>query len=289
MAPWTLFTSLLMLSILFFGHGDEIGCKRWEDSDNGQIRCLECETGNRLVFEKGVNPKTLCTPCKNGTYTRTNPAWSCDRCNQCVDPQVEVKRCHGITDTVCGCKKGYRCYTQDCSICERECGPGTQPSKGKCLPCPSGTFNAKIHAQCIAWTNSRCPQGYTMINGNATTDSKCDISNEISTKTVPVTPKIMPSKKPEDGSMALLWIPLGVFFSLITVIVVVFGLFITRMKNNKVPTKTPIKEPPLTPEPFSLMLVEQEECSFRQPQQEQGSSMESLSTQDSMEKLLPPV
>lgn len=37
------------------------------------------------------------------------------------------------------------------------------------------------------------------------------------------------------------------------------------------------------------MPVEQEECSFCQPQQEQGSSMESLSTQDSMEKLLPPV
>lgn len=289
MAPWTLFTALLILSISFFACGDGIGCKRWEDSDNGQVRCLECETGNRLVSETGPDPEKLCTPCKNGTYTRTSLMLYCDRCNQCVDPQVELRPCHGTTDTVCGCKKGYRCYTHSCSICERECGPGTQPSNGKCLPCPKGTFNAKIHAPCKAWTILRCPKGYVVTNGTATTDSKCDISNEIMPTTMPMIPKTMPTKEPEAGNMVLVWILLGVSFFSITVIIFGFGMFITQIKINKVPTKMPIKEQPLTPEPFSLMLVEQEECSFRQPQQEQGSSMESLSTQDSMEKLLPPV
>ncbi|XP_076132223.1 tumor necrosis factor receptor superfamily member 9a isoform X1 [Alosa pseudoharengus] len=287
MAPWTLFTALLMLSILFFARGDEIGCKKWDDAHNGQIFCLECHTGNRLVVEKGFDPTKLCTPCKNGTYTKTNREYYCDRCNQCVDPQVERTPCHGTTNTVCGCKKGYRCYRPDCSICERECPPGTQPSIGKCPSCPKGTFNDKIHDKCKEWTKLRCPPGYTVTNGTTTTDSKCDISNEIMTTKQRRSTTTPPDEK--DWNMALVWIPLGVLFSLVTFIVVVFGLFITQIKINKVPTKTPIKEQPITPDPFSLMLVEQEECSFRQPQQEQGSSMESLSTQDSMEKLLPPV
>ncbi|XP_031422492.1 tumor necrosis factor receptor superfamily member 9a [Clupea harengus] len=288
MPSWTLLTALLMWSILAFTGGVEIGCIDWDAAENDQVCCKECHTGNRRVDKCGIDPEKLCTPCKNGTYTKTKSAWSCDRCNQCVDPQIELKPCHGTTDTVCGCKPEYRCFKPDCLMCMRECGKGQEPVDGHCKECPKGTFNDQIHHLCVSWT--KCPSGQVIVTeGTAFSDNKCDISNEINQITVPQIRKRSTTLHPidaDDQNMPLVWSSLAMlclFF-----ILGIFAIFRLIVKRNKTSTKVPITELPKTPEPHTLMTVEQEECSFCRPQQEQGS-FESLSTVDSMDKLLPPV
>ncbi|KAL2104188.1 hypothetical protein ACEWY4_001056 [Coilia grayii] len=257
-------TTLLMLSLLVFTGGLEVGCRLWDSISQEEICCTACYSGNRRVKKCGANPKDLCTPCGNGTFTKTDSPWSCARCNQCVDPQILLVPCHGTTDTVCGCKTGYKCADAACSMCTRECGRGEQPYRGRCVKC--GT----------SFSDTKCGTPQTTTTEPPTTKHS---------HTPKAPPAVHPVPKAEDNSdMSLALLSLGL--PLFAAIAIIFALILRQTK--KAPIKTAIKEPPKSPAPVRVMPVEQEDCSFCQPQQEQGS-VDSLSTQDSMEKLLPPV
>lgn len=45
-----------------------------------------------------------------------------------TDPQVQVKPCTASTDSVCGCKEGFRCGDQQCRYCVMECSKGEEPT-----------------------------------------------------------------------------------------------------------------------------------------------------------------
>lgn len=269
--------------------GVQKGCNIHEHGPDNNVCCVECHEGNRLVERCGRNPADLCVPCKNGTFAETKSSRLCRSCNQCANPLEVQTPCTLTADTVCRCRTGFVCANEDCSVCSRICEPGQQRVRGRCEKCPEGMFNNQPNGLCAPWT--KCPPGFVVIqSGTTLTDNKCDISNEITPIVKRSTPQIIEihnSKKPEDkddwGIPAVLTVT-GVF--IVLVIIAIFCM-ILRAHANKAPQKQPAVQPPKTPESVRHLPVE-EECSFCQPQQEQGS-IESISTQDSLEKLLPPV
>ncbi|XP_063064469.1 tumor necrosis factor receptor superfamily member 9a [Engraulis encrasicolus] len=274
-------------------------CGPGEEPKRG--RCVKCSEGtfNSQTHHQCM-PWTKCPPGQmvltSGTSTTDT---KCGPCTQCHDPQVLIKQCHGSTDTVCGCKKGYRCTDASCSRCTRQCGPGEELRQGHCERCPEGTFSEQMDHQCIPWT--KCPAGQVVVsNGTSSSDTKCaaPLLKTTTARTTTkhsrsLTPAVHPARKPDDDTTMTIWIPVAVFCVLLAAAcVVIFAFILKQMTTGKeAPFKTPPQEPPKSPGPVHLMMpmpVEQEQeedCSFCQPQQEQGS-LDSFSTQDSMEKLL---
>ncbi|XP_038863316.1 tumor necrosis factor receptor superfamily member 9-like [Salvelinus namaycush] len=224
--------------------------------------CLS-STGNRLVTPCGPDPKKLCVPC---------------------GAQTLKKACTRSKDTECDCKAGLRCGDGHCSFCVQECGKGQEPlpAARSCQNCPVGTFSDQIHEKCKPWrTSCPHPNEHIVALGDAVSDSKCGITNNSIPQVI-----TLPTKRGSEDGTGLVWAitaSCGVFIILII-------LFLVIIINNikKKPEKTTRNEPnlivptPPTDEPRSLIDV-----SFHHPQQEQGSSSETLHSQDSETKLLP--
>ncbi|KAI5095709.1 tumor necrosis factor receptor superfamily member 9 precursor, partial [Silurus meridionalis] len=143
----------LFIAYSSFTEGISAGCNDWDLHTNNEVCCNHCKPGNHLVRKCGPDVNQLCTPCEDKTYSHSSSAWSCNRCTQCIDPQVELKPCDRVKDTVCGCKKGYRCGNEpQCDFCIEECTMGQEPTAERtCRKCPEGTFNDKIHSECKPW------------------------------------------------------------------------------------------------------------------------------------------
>lgn len=126
-------------------------------------------TGNRLLKSCGKDPALLCRPCEPNKYTTNPKSFSCMLCTQCTGmreqfytilehsiitiiliihyflphykvlnvklnaffkgPQFTLKPCNITSDTVCGCKAGYRCGNERCSYCVTECQTGEEPTE----------------------------------------------------------------------------------------------------------------------------------------------------------------
>ncbi|XP_051914123.1 tumor necrosis factor receptor superfamily member 5-like [Hippocampus zosterae] len=184
-APLHLHLPLLLLPLLLLPVGGSLsrlehisrGCKKWSHSTSRshEVCCDECHPGNRLVWNCGAIPDTLCTPCENGTYTQKPKDYKCSRCTQCEGAQVLVKKCTAATDTQCGCKEGLMCGDERCSFCRKKCGKGEEPTeKRSCRTCPNGTFNDQMHQKCKPWS-IKCAKPHEMIaaRADAFTDIKC--------------------------------------------------------------------------------------------------------------------
>uniref|UniRef100_A0A8C2DYU3 Tumor necrosis factor receptor superfamily, member 9a n=1 Tax=Cyprinus carpio TaxID=7962 RepID=A0A8C2DYU3_CYPCA len=258
--------------------GTDTGCDDWILNGNDDVCCKKCKPGNRRVENCGRDPQKLCTPCGNGTYINDDKP-SCLRCTQCIGNQFVRELCTSSKDTVCGCKKGYRCGNEKCSFCVDECKVGEEPTEERsCRKCPEGKFNDKIHSACKELRKS-CPDGQTLVKGNVTSDSTCTYLEE---------PIILPTGT-ENTNEKTNWLPvfiaagmagLAVLFIIGSVVAYVKG----QNKTEKKPkTDTPDKD---HSDVSRIMIVEQEDCSFRHPEQEQGSSSESINTQDSESKLI---
>ncbi|XP_028849665.1 tumor necrosis factor receptor superfamily member 14-like isoform X2 [Denticeps clupeoides] len=246
----------LLLSCWSPASGERRGCVDWTLGLENTVCCRKCHPGNHLVNKCGKNPGTMCKPCTEGFYVADPLELQCSVCTKCELPQVEKSPCTKSKDTQCGCMEGYFCGNQECSFCMKECGEGEEQFERDCRPCKPGTFNNQTNQKCIPWKKS-CPKGWVIeTSGTATQDNKCTFSNEI----VPV-PVINPGRK---GIAAV----------------------ILRRRFKRSTFQTPVKEG-LRSEESQAMRVEQEECGYCQPQQEQSGSSESISTQDSQDKLLP--
>ncbi|KAL1021013.1 hypothetical protein UPYG_G00007580 [Umbra pygmaea] len=283
-----LYVSLLTVGCLSFIGPDEIkrGCNSWiTSSHSSDVCCNECHPGNRLVKQCGPDPEQLCEPCENNRYITDPIARFCTLCTQCVGGAQKLKTpCTKSKDTECDCKAGLRCGDDKCKFCVDECGKGQEPipEKRSCRDCPNGTFNDQIHEKCKPWRKS-CPHpGESIVAlGNAVSDSKCSMINDVSEV------RTLPTNR-WDFADYIIMLVISSSSCLAFIILIICILVKIKNKpekttpNKRTITVKPCLEPtPPTDDPRSLM-----EVSFHQPQQEQGSSSESLYSQESETKLL---
>ncbi|XP_035378539.1 tumor necrosis factor receptor superfamily member 9a [Electrophorus electricus] len=311
---------LLISSLLYISEGVAAGCEDWTLHGSKDVCCRKCKPGNRLVTLCGPDPSQFCMPCEPRHYTTEPMSPYCTICTQCTGklifrrmsfnmttheeplslaiplishayttyPQVEVQACTASSDTKCGCRPGLRCGDKQCTFCVDECKIGEEPTPQRvCRKCPEGKFNDQIHSACKPWRKS-CPEGQTLeASGNASSDNRCKSvpqpsasthRNQISTVS---TLHVRIPHKDESTWLQVI----GVIFGFSGV----FSLFLCLMylrQKAKEETKEPIAETFPQGE-LTIMMVERDEtCSYHQPEQEQGGSSESISTQDSDSKLI---
>ncbi|KAK7132484.1 hypothetical protein R3I93_018879 [Phoxinus phoxinus] len=274
-----LYAFLTFSLVLNFTMGSDSGCDYWTISGS-DVCCNKCKPGNRLVERCGRDPQTLCSPCDPDTYT-TSFTFFCLRCTQCTGKQFTRTPCTISSDTVCGCKPGYRCGDDKCSFCVTECKEGEEPTQNRlCRKCPKGKFNDKIHSNCREWKKS-CPDGQMLGKGNATSDCTCIYSDKEAMQT---TLHVVSNKKEETK-----WLPVFIAggmagLAVLCIIASVAAYVKGRNKTEKKP-KTDTADQDSSDESRN-MATEQEDCSYRHPEQEQGGSSDSIDTQDSDSKLI---
>ncbi|XP_067302026.1 tumor necrosis factor receptor superfamily member 9a isoform X2 [Pseudorasbora parva] len=256
----------------------DTGCADWSLSGTHDVCCKRCKPGNRLVQKCGSDPKNLCTPCTPGTYLTNLTQDHCLRCTQCIGVQNTVKPCTISSDTVCGCQPGFRCGNDRCSFCVTECKEGEEPTEDRlCKKCPKGKFNDKIHSMCKEWKTS-CLDGQILGKGNATSDRTCTYSHEETLTTFSVI------KKEETNTLPVFIVGGMAGLAVLCIMASVAAYVKTQNKMEKKP-ETDILDQEHSDD-SSIIVVEQEDCSCHRPEQEQGGSTESISTQDSESKLI---
>ncbi|XP_036446826.1 tumor necrosis factor receptor superfamily member 9a [Colossoma macropomum] len=290
---WSLCHALLSASLFHTSVRTEDGCADWRLSDNG-ICCEACHPGNRFVKHCGEDRNQLCKPCDPDTFLNHPKKPYCNRCSQCIDPRVVVKNCTPSSDTVCGCKAGLRCGNSQCSYCVDECKKGEEPTEERtCRKCPQGTFNDQIHSKCKPRRTS-CPEGQELVS-----ISDASLNNECKLKASTLAPALItpleyntvePLKTKIEKKDDTFWLLAGIagfIFVLICFVILYLGFAYQRAKNMTNTETKDLRPETLPPEELRVMIMEHDDaCSFRQPEQEQGGSSESLSTQDSDSKLI---
>ncbi|XDV46187.1 hypothetical protein PO909_014122 [Leuciscus waleckii] len=277
-----LYVFLIFSLVLNYTMGSDSGCEDWTNSGLN-VCCNRCKPGNRLVERCGRDPEKLCTPCEPDTYI-TSFDYRCLRCTECIGKQFTLRPCTISSDTVCGCKAGYRCGNDICSFCVTECKEGEEPTEKRlCRKCPAGKFNDKIHSNCREWKKS-CPDGQVLSKGNATSDCTCKSSGEEAMQTT--LHVVSNNKGPPEQTK---WLPVLIAggmagLAVLCIIASVVAYVKGQNKTEKKP-KADTTDQDRSDE-SRIMVVEQEDCSFRHPEQEQGGSSESISTQDSDSKLI---
>ncbi|CAL9703399.1 unnamed protein product [Knipowitschia caucasica] len=247
------------------------GCLEW-DINGEKVCCVHCHPGHRLVSRCGPDPRLLCTPCKAETFTSSSTAERCQRCKQCIDPQVLERSCSPYQDTQCGCREGFLCGDKSCSFCVQECGRGQEPTGQRaCQPCPQGTYNDQTHHKCKPWT--RCDKN-TVKHGDAFSDARC---GNVSALPVVVPGPNEPSQEQSaDGLSFILYTMFGVVVPALLIVIIVMAITQIKQKQRtqRPEPETAVKKPPIiTDEPQTLIAIE---CSFHEAEQEQGRSSESL-------------
>ncbi|XP_056588900.1 tumor necrosis factor receptor superfamily member 9a [Triplophysa dalaica] len=290
---------LILAGLVPYTKCSDSGCDDWTISvkDSQEVCCNKCKPGNRLVKNCGKDPELLCRPCEANKYTTNPKSYSCNICTQCIGPQFTIKPCNIRSDTVCGCKAGYRCGDERCSHCVTECKTGEEPTTFRsCAKCPEGNFNDKIHSMCKKWKAS-CPNGQVLDNkGNAFRDHECIVDNEVM-KINKITKSNEYEKNSIDNTLLVVsgkkqekmnWIPVCIAGFVAMLAVLCFVASVTtcvKARSKKKEPKAVTSDQELS-EDSRIMVVDQEACSFRHPEQEQGGSSESISTQDSESKLI---
>ncbi|XP_031600135.1 tumor necrosis factor receptor superfamily member 23 [Oreochromis aureus] len=84
-----------------------------------ELCCEKCPAGEFVAKRSPTTCYRTCEPCGPGKYTTSyNAAMTCDFCDSCNKPNMEVKtECNATHNTVCTCKAGYKCGDQDCKEC----------------------------------------------------------------------------------------------------------------------------------------------------------------------------
>ncbi|XP_062422054.1 tumor necrosis factor receptor superfamily member 9a isoform X2 [Pungitius pungitius] len=261
-----------------------LGCMNLTRTGSG-FCCNGCHPGYRLFKVCGPLPEELCTPCEPGTFSGNPKSNRCARCTQCVGAQVYVQACTATTDTKCGCKEKLTCGDSQCSYCVDKCDKGHEPTNERsCRPCKNGTFNDQVHKKCKPW-RTKCPNPdeHIVAQGNALTDTRCAVT--------------LGSNRPDPTEEAWPFV-LSVVISVVLTSFVIMMLIIiissrSRMmakkrkeeevveKEKTIPGTLIIDSP--TDDPRTLIAIE---CSFHEAEQEQGSSSESLASDDSSGRLI---
>ncbi|KAG9337665.1 hypothetical protein JZ751_028302 [Albula glossodonta] len=206
----------------------------------------------------------------------------------------------GLTDVCCKrCKPGNH-MVQQCGEDPKElCSPckagtyTTDPTLSSCQRCTQCTGVQMVKHDCTSTSdtvcgcingyrcgNANCPPGHRILfPGTRFQDSICS-NISIVIPEVNIRPNTKENVPPDNLIMVI---------GCLSVIVFTIGLasFVCKHLLKKKDTKKPviIEKAPTIGEPGRL--VQQEDCSFCHPQQEQGGSMDSIASQDSKDKLLP--
>ncbi|XP_054902284.1 tumor necrosis factor receptor superfamily member 9a [Poeciliopsis prolifica] len=285
---WMLGLALLAQGFLCILGDIEVGCKKWvaDSQIKGNIKCVECHPGNRLAKWSGRNPRELCTPCEQGTYTVHSLASQCSSCIQCIGALVHLKDCTPKSNTQCGCKEGLRCGNAECNFCVDECGKGQQPTKKRdCEPCPPKHFNDQIHQECKPFTRCPDPTHDVVFHGNASSDVICKLRQPATP--LPVTNPVRPVVNKEHPWPMESFAAIGALMMCLIVFIVIVSALIhckgKKEKAQRTPSKTPIVISNPSDEPRTLIAIE---CSFHEAQQEQGNSTESLISKDSEQEFV---
>ncbi|XP_056096367.1 tumor necrosis factor receptor superfamily member 9a [Rhinichthys klamathensis goyatoka] len=268
---------LIFSLVLNYTVGSDSGCEDWTISGS-DVCCKTCKPGNHLVDRCGRDPEKLCTPCAPDMYTiGLTLNLFCLRCTQCIGKQFTLRPCTISSNTVCGCKPGYRCGNDKCSFCVTECKEGEEPTENRlCRKCPEGKFNDKIHSNCREWKKS-CPDGQMLGKGNATSDCTCIYSDK---EAIVPTLHVVSNKKEQTK-----WLPVFIAGGMAGLAVLCFIASVVAYVKGQNKTEKKPKTDAGDQDESRIMVGEQADCSFRHPEQEQGSS-ESINTQDSDSKLI---
>lgn len=272
---WTTLLCLLVHGCFCSQEQVEKGCMKWriDESNANNVCCDICHPGNRLVSECGPSPKDLCTPCEPRKFAVGLKPEKCSPCTQCVGAQVLLKACTPTHDAVCGCKDGLECGDVLCSFCVTACGKGQEPLEdGGCRSCPNGTFNDQIHQRCKPWS-TRCqdPNQKIVTAGDAFTDIECEDATDV--PAWPVVRFLLPG--------------LVLAFILIIIVIIIFSVRV-KLQQEKQAEKVALESPVIgtptdTDDHMTLIAIE---CSFHEAEQEQGSSLDSLVSEDSTKELI---
>lgn len=115
------------------------------EGEDGPIFCVLCPAGTYVKQDCTV-PYTrgTCEICQEGTFSQYASGLSeCLRCDICRDDQEEVSHCIVNKNTVCHCKKGTFCPSdQPCEIC--------MPCTGSCPE------DEVVKAPCNSTTDTEC-------------------------------------------------------------------------------------------------------------------------------------
>lgn len=151
-------------------------------------RCCDlCKPGTRLENDCTELEATTCIPCNSGEFSASwNRELRCHQHRHCeLNQGFRVKK-EGTsdTDTVCTCKEGQHCTSQDCEACAQHtaCGPGfgveqmaTETTDTVCKPCLVGFFSngSSPFEKCHPWTSCEAKGLMVLREGSSQTDVLC--------------------------------------------------------------------------------------------------------------------
>ncbi|CAH6776779.1 Cd40 [Phodopus roborovskii] len=167
--------------------GQCITCDDKQYLFDGQC-CDLCQPGKRLESHCTALAKTQCLLCGSGEFmNKWNKEPRCYQHTHCESKeglQVE-KEGTSDTDTICACKEGQHCTSEECGRCAQHtsCGPGfgvkqmaTRTTDTVCEPCPAGFFSngSSTFEKCHPWTNCEAKNMVVRQEGTNWTDAVCE-------------------------------------------------------------------------------------------------------------------
>ncbi|XP_003500573.1 tumor necrosis factor receptor superfamily member 5 isoform X1 [Cricetulus griseus] len=182
--------------------GQCITCDDKQYLFNGRC-CDLCQPGRRLESHCTDAIKTQCLLCDSGEFmNKWNKELRCYQHTHCESKEgLEVeKQGTADTDTICACKEGQHCTSEECQRCAQHtsCGPGfgvkqmaTRTADTVCEPCPAGFFSSGSSAfeQCHPWTSCEAKNMVVQQEGTNRTDAVCGVQSR--TRALLVIPIVM--------------------------------------------------------------------------------------------------
>ncbi|KAG7328726.1 hypothetical protein KOW79_008670 [Hemibagrus wyckioides] len=114
------------------------------------IECCQCPQGTYLVKDC-TSPRGFptCYQCEDGTYLdHANSQRKCELCSTCSESENKVKKspCSLSSNTVCNCKDGHYCETEECKVCHH---------------CSTCDFGVKV--SCTPTSDTQCNENPTAL------------------------------------------------------------------------------------------------------------------------------
>ncbi|ACB28621.1 MT-2 [Myxoma virus] len=152
-------------------YGADRGKCRGNDYEKDGLCCTSCPPGSYAFRLCGPGSDTVCSPCKNETFTAsTNHAPACVSCRgRCTGHLSESQSCDKTRDRVCDCSAGNYCLLKGQEGC-RICAPKTK--------CPAG-YGVSGHTRTGDVLCTKCPR-YTYSDAVSSTETCTSSFNYIS-------------------------------------------------------------------------------------------------------------
>ncbi|KAK1159623.1 tumor necrosis factor receptor superfamily member 9-like [Acipenser oxyrinchus oxyrinchus] len=242
-----------VIIFLFASAGGLQLCKQWEDGKGGEVCCKGCESGAYMDKKCGKEQSQLCRPCMQGSFNTDPTKKQCAPCRTCQGLLKEDQPCTNVTDAKCTCIEGYRCVSENCDRCVKVCQQGEEPTDtGDCQPCPAGKFNTEKNEKCKPWRTD-CPPGEVLCNnGTAEKDTDCE----------PIPP----------DAEANITVVVAAVSSMFLAMAAMFGLYVVKVTRKK---KEKVGAPESRTRVIQVAQAEEDACSCRYPEEEQGGWEES--------------